>query len=64
MYSASELRVHTVDELNEMIIDLRRKQLDIRIQASTGQYADVSKFKEFRRDVARIKTVLNEKRGN
>ncbi len=64
MYSASELRVHTVDELNEMVIDLRRKQLDIRIQASTGQYADVSKFKEYRRDIARIKTVLNEKKDN
>ncbi len=61
MNTAGELRTHTVDELNQMITDLRRKQLDIRIQVSTGQFADISKFKEYRRDVARIKTVLNEK---
>ena len=61
MNTAGELRTHTVDELNQMITDLRRKQLDIRIQVSTGQFADISKFKEYRRDIARIKTVLNEK---
>lgn len=61
MNTASELRTHTVEELNQMIVDLRRKQLDIRIQVSTGQFADVSMFKQYRRDIARIKTVLNEK---
>ncbi len=64
MHTANELRNQTVDELKKLLVELRRQQLDIRIQARIGQFADFSKFKEYRRDIARVKTVLNEKRDD
>ena len=64
MISASELRSKTPKELEEQLLALRREQFQDRINLSTGQFAQVSKFREIRRDIARVKTVLNEKRRN
>lgn len=60
---ASELREKTVEELQEELLTLRRKQLGSRIEQSTGQLNQTHEMRELRRDVARIKTVLNEKAG-
>lgn len=60
MNTARELRGKTEAELRNEIIELRRQQLETRIQQSTGQFANTSKFMEYRKDIARIKTVLNE----
>ncbi len=62
MIKASELRKMTADELKEELMTLRRTQLKIRIQHRTGQFADMAKFRDYRRDIARIKTVLNEQK--
>ncbi len=60
MNTAKELRGKTEAELRDDIIELRRQQLETRIQQSTGQFANTAKFMEYRKDIARIKTVLNE----
>ena len=60
---ASELREKTVEELQQELLDLRRKQLSQRIQQSTGQLGQTHEVRSLRRDVARIKTVLNQKAG-
>ena len=60
MNSAKELRGMTETELRSQLIELRRQQLETRIQHSTGQFANTAKYKEFRKDIARIKTVLSE----
>lgn len=62
MNKASELRKRSQEELQKQLIELRRTQLEIRIQYRTGQFADVAKFREVKRDVARIKTVMNEQK--
>ena len=62
MILARELRAKSVEELDKELLELRRTQFELRIQKSIGQYSDVSKFKENRRDIARTKTVLNERR--
>jgi len=61
MLDIRELRGKSVQQLNSDLIELRRDQFDIRIQFRTGQYTNTAKFKEMRTDIARIKTVLNEK---
>lgn len=63
MNSAKELRTKTEAELRNEVIELRRQQLETRIQQSTGQFANTAKFMEYRKDIARIKTVLNEIRN-
>ena len=57
---ASELRNKTVDELNEELVALRREQFNLRMAAATGEMSNTNEPKRVRRDIARIKTVLNE----
>ncbi len=58
---ASELRTKSVEDLTSELIGLRKKQFNLRFQLSTDQLADIAEFSRVRKDIARIKTVLNEK---
>ncbi|PCH83991.1 MAG: 50S ribosomal protein L29 [Piscirickettsiaceae bacterium] len=60
---ASELREKTVTDLNDLLLELRKEQFNLRMQSATGQLNQVDQFGKIRGDVARIKTVLNEKSG-
>jgi len=60
---ASELREKSVDELNQQLLELRKDQLRMRLEAATGQLGETHKVRQTRRDVARLKTVLSEKAG-
>ena len=57
---ASELRNKSVDELNEELIALRREQFNLRMQQATGELSQNHQHRQVRKDIARIKTVLNE----
>lgn len=61
MATAGELRGKTPAELKDELLELRREQFNLRMQRSTAQLANMARFKAVRRDVARIKTILNEK---
>jgi len=57
---ASELRGKTIDELNEELVALRREQFNLRMQNATGELNQHHEHRRVRKDIARIKTVLNE----
>jgi len=57
---AQELRKKSVEELNEELIALRREQFNLRMQQATGELAKHTQHRRVRKDIARIKTVLNE----
>lgn len=62
---ADELRSKNADELAALLLELRRKQFNIRMQAGFGQASRSSEVRGTRRDIARIKTILRERRqGN
>lgn len=61
---ASELREKSVDELNQELNSQLEKQFKLRIQRATGQLSQTHQVRETRRNIARIKTALNEKAGN
>jgi len=61
---AADLRQKGADELNKELIELTREKFNLRMQSGTGQLANSHKVKEVRRDIARVKTILNEKAGN
>ena len=63
MSEASELRDLTVDDLRAREKDLRDQLFRLRIQQSMGQLEAPAKVRTTRRDLARVKTVLREKRG-
>jgi large subunit ribosomal protein L29 len=60
---ASELKDKSVDDLNKELGDLLREQFNLRMQKGTGQLAKPHLLKEVRRNIARVKTVLNQKAG-
>lgn len=63
MTSASDLRTKTAPDLRRELLDLLREQFNLRMQKGTGQLAQTHRMKEVRREIARIKTVMNEQ-GN
>jgi large subunit ribosomal protein L29 len=62
--NATELRNKSAVELRTELKGLLREEFNLRMQKATGQLARNHQFKNVRRDIARIKTVLNEKTGN
>ncbi len=58
---ASELRDKSAEELNNELLALRREQFNMRMQQGGGQLAQPHRMKNVRRDIARVKTVLQEK---
>lgn len=57
---ASELRKRSSEELERQLLDLLKEQFNLRMQQGTGQLARPSQMKVVRRDIARVKTVMNE----
>ena len=60
---ANELREKSVDELNKELLDLAREKFNLRMQQGTGQLTQSHQMKAARRNIARVKTILNEKAG-
>ena len=60
---AQDLRAKSVEELNAELVNLLREQFNLRMQSATGQLQQTHTLKAVRRDIARVKTVLNEKAG-
>lgn len=58
---ASELRAKTDDELGQELLELSREAFNLRMQAGSGQLGRFSQIKVVRRDIARVKTVMNER---
>jgi len=61
MATATEYRNMSVEALEKELIDLRREQFNLRMQQGAGNMPKVHRFSAVRKDIARIKTVLNEK---
>jgi len=57
---ANELRNKTITELKDELLALRKEQFNLRMQKGWGETQKSHNFKK-RRDIARVKTVLNEK---
>jgi len=59
--NASDLRQKSSDELKLELDGLLREQFNLRMQKGTGQLSRPDQVRKVRRDIARLKTVLNEK---
>jgi large subunit ribosomal protein L29 len=58
--NAADLRSKSIDELNQELVSLRREQFNLRMQQATGEMTQVHQHKRVKKDIARVKTVLNE----
>jgi large subunit ribosomal protein L29 len=58
---AGELRAKTPDQLREQLVALKKEAFNLRFRQATGQLENTARMSAVRRDVARVKTILNEK---
>ncbi len=60
---ASELRRKSETELQQTLEELLKEQFNLRMQAGTGQLPRPSQIGMVRKDLARIKTIMNEQKA-
>ncbi len=62
MASAKDYREKDEAGLKEELLGLRKEQFNLRMQQGAGEMSKPHLFKNVRRDIARIKTILAEKK--
>src|ERR1700727_97590 len=60
MTNIAELRGKSPDELKDMAVSLKKELFNLRFLAASGESPNTARFREVRRDVARVKTLLND----
>ncbi len=60
---ASELKAKSPADLQTELLSLTKAQFGLRMQVAAQQLTNTSEFRKVRRDIARVKTVLTEKKG-
>ena len=58
-HKAKDLKVKTNDELKQQMTLLRKEQFNLRFQVTNGQNENPARFRQVRREIACIKTLLN-----
>ena len=58
--NAQELKTKTPDQLRDQLVALKKEAFNLRFQQATGQLENTARMRAVRRDVARVKTVLNQ----
>lgn len=59
----NELRDLSVDDLSKKATELNQELFNLRFQLHTGHLENSARIPQVRREIARVKTVLREKRG-
>ena len=57
----SEIRDMTLDQLDDQLAKLKKEQFNLRFQRATGQLEGTGRFRQVRREIARVKTIMAEK---
>ena len=58
---AAELREKSATELNDELLRLRKEEFSLRMQFASGQLGQTHLMGDVRRDIARVKTMMQEK---
>ncbi len=59
---AADLRLNTEDELTDQLLQLRKEAFNLRFQQASGQLENTARRRQVRRDIARLKLILSERR--
>jgi large subunit ribosomal protein L29 len=59
---AADIRTKTEDELKEQIQELKKEALNLRFQRASGQLEATARIRQVRKDIARVRTVMSERR--
>jgi large subunit ribosomal protein L29 len=61
---SGDVRARTPDELAASLLDLRKEQFNLRFQRAVGQTEGQARMRQVRREIARVKTILAEKKSS
>ncbi len=59
---AADIRTMTTDQIDDEVLKLKKEQFNLRFQRATGQLENTARVREVRRDIARLKTIAQQKR--
>ena len=59
----ADVRAMTVDQIDDEVLKLKKEQFNLRFQRATGQLENTARVRQVRRDIARLKTIAQEKRA-
>ena len=59
----ADVRVMTVDQIDDEVLKLKKEQFNLRFQRATGQLENTSRVRQVRRDIARLKTIARQKKA-
>ncbi|HEY5238977.1 MAG TPA: 50S ribosomal protein L29 [Rhizomicrobium sp.] len=60
--TAEDIRAKSPDELSERHVQLKKEQFNLRFQRANGQLEKTNRVREIRKELARIETILSERR--
>lgn len=60
--TAKEIREQSVEELQTKVKELKFELFNLKLQKTLGQLQDTAKIRTVKRDIARINTILTEKK--
>jgi large subunit ribosomal protein L29 len=63
MMKAADVKVMSVDQIDDEVLKLKKEQFNLRFQRATGQLENTSRVRHVRRDIARLKTVARQKKA-
>ena len=59
---SADARAMSLDQIDDEVLKLKKEQFNLRFQRATGQLENTSRVLVVRRDIARLKTIANQKR--
>ncbi len=57
----SEIKDMTVEQKQQKVLEIKKELLNLRFQLATGNLENTAQIKQLKRDIARIKTSINQK---
>ncbi|HVU20629.1 MAG TPA: 50S ribosomal protein L29 [Rhizomicrobium sp.] len=62
--TAEDFRAKTADELGDQLSKLKKEQFNLRFQKANGQLENTGRVRAVRKEIARLETVMTEKRAS
>ena len=59
--NTKEMRAKSPEDLNKELLELRKAQFSLRMQVATQQLSKTTELGRVKREIAQLKTILNEK---
>jgi large subunit ribosomal protein L29 len=58
----TDIRAMTIDQIDDEVLKLKKEHFNLRFQRATGQLENTARVREVRRDIARLKSIAQQKR--